>query len=135
MIIKKFSNNTLKQREPSNNSPPMVESISKDVYTHTSQTQALPVNLSNDSKAEVVTLVAKNVHKGALIGHVSNGNGQIPLSDKLSIRFVALNEDFSRIEINVHGSTPKYQKWQKVKKVKEEKPKAPEINNQGQVKL
>lgn len=127
MKLTKFSDIKFKLKPQPISCPPS-EKV-KDI-TYTPQ----PSGLSNDNVAEVV-IASKTVHKGAFIGHVSNGNGQIPLSDIFSIRFVALNNDFTKIEIKAHGSTPKYQSWQKVKTVKEEKPKAPEIKSQGSVTL
>ena len=81
-------------------------------------------NIILDNKNETsnldigVVLASKNYHKGALIGHVSNGGGTLPLNDNFSVRFIA-NEKFTEIELICTGGKPKYQNWQKVKKVVE----------------
>jgi hypothetical protein len=99
---------------------------------HGNETKAHTPFLETCSDKTVIA--RKNIHKGALMGHVSNGNGQIPLSDCFSIRFVASGE-FVKIELNAHGSSPQYQSWQKTKAIKKEAPKAPEVKQQGQVEL
>lgn len=66
---------------------------------------------------EKVLVGKKNMHKGALMGVVSNG-GQFQVGDYV-IELVALNKDFSIVQVYRQGldATPVKQGWTKTKKV------------------
>jgi len=73
-----------------------------------------------------IVKAGKDFHKGALIGHVSNGGGVVELGDGYALRFTALNDKFVHIQLLDYGKNipVKTQSWQKTKQVvaKENKP-------------
>lgn len=72
--------------------------------------------------SEGVVIAEKNLHKGAIHGHISNGGGIISLGNGKSLKFTALNDMFVTVQLieNGIGTEIKTQSWQKTK-VKVEK--------------
>ena len=68
----------------------------------------------------IVVGESKYIHKGSMIGHISNGGGIIPISNGLAIRPIAVNENYIKIQILNYGLGVeiKEQKWKRVPKVK-----------------
>lgn len=65
-----------------------------------------------------VIIAHKMVHKGQLFGHVSNGGGTIRISDSIAIKFVALNDKFTQVQVlhSVNDGEIKSQTWVKTPK-------------------
>lgn len=74
---------------------------------------------------EPVVIAHKMMHKGQLFGHVSNGGGLIKVSDSVAIKFVAMNDKFTQLQVlhTVNDGTINTQTWMKSTKPKIEKKK------------
>lgn len=65
-------------------------------------------------------VVAKQTqHVGAMMGHVSNGGGQIAIGDKYALRFIRDGSQFVKLELIQYAAQAQAttQTWSKTKKV------------------
>jgi len=83
-----------------------------------------------------VVIADKNLHKGAMHGHVSNGGGVIDLGNGKALRFTALNEVYVKLQLLECGLGVKVenQSWQKTKKVIEKTTVIKEVEKKPVVK-
>lgn len=72
---------------------------------------------------EPIVKAKKILHKGYLMGHVSNGNGLVRLENGYAIKFIALDDKMVAVYLLDYGSGVEIapQTWQKTKAIKEAK--------------